>query len=678
MGFSQIEIKRVYLSKGDEGLSQSLVEPALKHAVYYKRSAAYFSSSVFEKIVDGILSIVGRKGKIYLVCGPELSESDSVAIETGYQVREQIAQNHFTVAFEEALEQFTDKNLKLLFELVSKGYLEIKVAFSKNGGIYHDKLGILCDSEGNKIAFYGSANSTGSAYESNYERVHVICNINGDSMEALLEEEKEFDDLWNNKNQFLSVTDFSHSAIKVIQHSMEKRKNKSETNEIVLRDYQNEAIEAWVNNGYHGFYVMATGTGKTWTAIYSAKRLMETQKCLMVICAPYKHLVKQWYEDVVKVFPKAHIILVSSENPGWTSQLNEEIIRAKYEDSQIIVISTIKSFSMERFDNTIKKSDCQKLLIVDEAHRFNLFQDFLKDERYQYMLGLSATPGNGKNQDFVDKLLQFFGGKVFDLPIEAALEKGFLVPYNYYPIFVDASSDEENSFSYFSKVMASCFVNGRCVDPDKLAVAYRGRLRVIGMASEKETRIEEILSKIKEKDHFVIYCGDGKMFDSTKGEEIRHIQFVKSKLAEAGFKASQFTATENMAKRMELVDGFNKGEFDSLVAIRCLDEGINIPSIEGALILASNDDYREFVQRRGRILRLYGNKKYANIYDVIVLPSSGCSDFAAIELKRFYEYARLAQNAEVNLKILDQQLNFYNLTLESINTFDTVEDEIDE
>jgi superfamily II DNA or RNA helicase len=140
------------------------------------------------------------------------------------------------------------------------------------------------------------------------------------------------------------------------------------------------------------------------------------------------------------------------------------------------------------------------------------------------------------------------------------------------------------------------------------------------MAQEKIDRIEEILAEVKERDHLIVYCGDGKLYNDNN-EEIRHINFAKEALIKQKYKPSQFTASENMAKRMELVEMFNEGAIDALVAIRCLDEGINIPSITGALILASNDDYREFVQRRGRILRTYGTKQYANIYDVIVLPS---------------------------------------------------------
>ena len=205
-------------------------------------------------------------------------------------------------------------------------------------------------------------------------------------------------------------------------------------------------------------------------------------------------------------------------------------------------------------------------------------------------------------------------------------------------------------------------------------------MRVISMAEEKTTRIDEIINHIAEKDHFVVYCGDGKLFDADSGKELRHIQAIKRVLTAHGFKASQFTATENMADRMELVDAFNKQEISALAAIRCLDEGINIPSIKSALILSSNDDYREFVQRRGRILRTYGNKEFANIYDVIVLPSNDMQGWAKIELRRFHEYARLALNwAELEVELNDH-LGAYGLTTEDVDVYDyeEMEEMIDE
>lgn len=285
------------------------------------------------------------------------------------------------------------------------------------------------------------------------------------------------------------------------------------------------------------------------------------------------------------------------------------------------------------------------------------------------MLGLSATPFSGKSAAKGKELMAFFGGQVFNLPIEDALNRHFLVPYYYYPIFVEATAEEEEKFTKLSYVISSCFKGDVCIDPDKLVKALRGRLRIISMAEAKMERLKSIIEDIGEKDHFVVYCGDGKLFDKN-GEELRHINAVKMVLTELDYKPSQFTAKENMAVRMELVDSFNKGQIDALAAIRCLDEGINIPSIKSALILSSNDDYREFVQRRGRILRLYKGKKFAKIYDVIVLPSSYSAPWAAIELRRFHEYARLAINWEDLSGKLDDLLNQYGLDITDVDVYD--------
>ena len=204
------------------------------------------------------------------------------------------------------------------------------------------------------------------------------------------------------------------------------------------------------------------------------------------------------------------------------------------------------------------------------------------------------------------------------------------------------------------------------------------------MADEKQEKIDYIVSQIQEKDHFVVYCGDGRLFDNNTGEELRHIQSVKRVLSAHGYKSSQFTAQENMDDRMQLVDAFNKGEISALAAIRCLDEGINIPSIKSALILSSNDDYREFVQRRGRILRTYSvngkDKEFAHIYDVIVLPSHDLPAWAKIEFRRFHEYAKLSINRDELLPELDNYLDDYGLTIEDVDVYDyeDMEDSLDE
>jgi len=680
MTLSDLDIKRSYISFGEDSIAQALVCPGLMHANQYDRSVGFFSSSVLMTILPGIVPFARNNGNIRLICSPKLSENDITAIDAGYAHREETIEHRFVESFEEELQEFDDLSLQLLYELVKKGTLDIRIAFTSTIGDYHDKMGILRDAKGNAIAFYGSANSSENGYKNNYERVRVSRSWIRGEADYVRDEQEEFDTLWNNTNPYVKVIDFKETAEKKLFETIERRTSrKASASVITLRSYQEQAIKAWVDNRYHGFFVMATGTGKTWTAIFAAKRLVEKQQAMIVICAPYKHLVKQWAEDVEKIFPDAAVILISSENPKWESQLSEAIIRNRYDRNyQVIAISTIVSFHLERFKQVMAKSTSRKLLIVDEAHRFSNRPEDLK-EQYQYLLGLSATPYSGRSTEKGDELMRFFGGRVFNLPIEEALGK-FLVNYYYHPIFVDATPEEESQFSSYTTKIMSCFRNGVLIDPENLAKYLRNRLRVISMAENKIAHIGTILSSVQEKDHVVVYCGDGRLFDDNRQKELRHIQFVKGELDRHGFRASQFTASENMDKRMELVDAFNKGEITSLAAIRCLDEGVNIPSIKSALILSSNDDYREFVQRRGRILRQYPGKNDAHIYDVIVLPSTNTPGMAVIELRRYLEYAHLALNKEETLFELEDLLARYDLTYEQIemNTAESEEVSLDE
>lgn len=672
MGFRDLDIKKSYISCGEENIAKSFLVPVLKQARLYQRSVGFFSSSVFEPIIDGIVVLSRNDGRIQLVASPQLNEEDVNAINLGYQKREEIITNAFSRDFIAGIDALDDAKLKLLAALIAKGTMDIKIAVTETAGIYHDKLGIAEDACGDVVVFYGSANASMNGYQNNYEKIRVVKSWIHAESESVQDEKEEFRSLWEGINPFVKVYDYKESAKANILRVLASRQAESDSkldDPIVLRDYQQEAIAAWVANDYHGFYVMATGTGKTWTAIYSAKKLLGTKKAMIVICAPYKHLVRQWSDDVEKAFPGAKLIMVFSENPTWEQQLTQEIIRKRYHSgNQIIVISTIRSFAKERFMRTILKSDDERLLIVDEAHRFTDRSESIKTV-FQYMLGLSATPYSSSSAQKGLELMAFFGGQVFNLPIEVALERRFLVPYNHHPIYVHATDEEEKKFKYHTQRILACFKNGVCINPDQLVKSLRNRLRVISMAEEKRTRIDEILENITEKDHFVVYCGDGKLFDDN-GEELRHIQSVKRVLSAHDFKSSQFTASENMADRMELVDAFNKGEISALAAIRCLDEGVNIPSIKSALILSSNDDYREFVQRRGRILRKYDNKQYANIYDVVVLPSVDLQGWAKIELRRFKEYARLALNWTDIETDLSAHLFTYGLSSEDVDVYD--------
>lgn len=680
MSFDLLDIKISYKNydDNDETITKSFLNPCLKESKLYQRSVGFFSSSVFTNISEGILHLIQNQGSIQLITTPMLNEDDIKAINTGLMRKNQIISDSFDKHFLNEIEKIDDKNLLLLVELVSKEKLKIKIVTTKEYGEYHDKLGILTDkdNEDNKIVFFGSSNSSNNGYNYNYEKIRTACSWHIYEKEIIDDEVKEFEDLWSGRNPFVNVVDYSHAAKNGILKIKEKRGlNIEKKTPIKLRDYQIEAINAWKNNGYNGFFVMATGTGKTFTAIYGLKQLVEEMNRIIVICAPYKHLIKQWCADLEKVFPEAIIIMAFSENVGWEFQIKEAIMKQKYyKDKQIIIVSTIISFQMEKFEKALRESTLDRVLVVDEAHRFVTRTEEIRAS-YKNMLGLSATPTNGKNVSDAIDLVNYFGGIVFNLPIEKALEGKFLVPYDYYPIYVNATFQEEEDFAYATRQMVTCFRNGKCIDKEKLLKFSRKRLRTISNAENKINMIEDILlNQVKEKDHLVVYCGDGKLF-LEEDDELKYINYVKDILNRNEYRSSQFTASENMKERMDLVDMFDKGVIDSLAAIKCLDEGINIPSIKAALILSSNDDLKEFVQRRGRILRRHSNKVQANIYDVVVLPSTEVTSMAKLELRRVYEYARLSSNFKEIKNEIFRLLDYYSIDLEEIKINDELFEE---
>ncbi len=688
MALNDLNIRISYKSKGKDDIVSDFLIPAIKESVLYRRSVGFFSSSVFEILGEGLDSLRKNNGRIQIICSPELSEKDLQGIQVGYAIKNSLVMELFNNDINNMMKSIDDVNLLKLIDFISSGKMNIQIVDVENSvGIYHDKIGLLSDFDGNKVLFVGSPNESANAYSNNYEKVRTAVSWIPGDMPRIIDDEEEFESIWNGKNEYVKRIDCTNVVISHFLKEAEKRgidvPSSKDKSGIKLRDYQKEAIDNWISNGYRGFFVMATGTGKTWTAIYAALEVTKVEPILLVICAPYKHLVRQWFEDVHKVLPDSPTVLVSSENHGWEEQLMDALLSVKYGKKEtVIAISTIKSFNTDRFDRIAQKSVLKRMLIVDEAHRFKNLSESIH-ANYSYLLGLSATPFSKKQDLNGQMLMDFFGGQVYNLPIEYAIEKKYLVHYNYFPIFVSATPEEEKDFERYTSLMMACFRNGVCIDVEGAAKFKRARLRVLSMAQDKNERIDWILSQIYEDNHFIVYCGDGKLYEENTGEEIRHIQYIKERLSNMGYKVSQFTAEENMKERMQLVTAFNKGMIDAMVAIRCLDEGINIPSINGAMILSSNDDYREFVQRRGRILRTYKDdytdeeKKMANIYDVVVLPSTNRL-MAQIELRRYYEYARLASNKEECMRELDDKLIEYGLSIEDIVDLDDNEGELDE
>ena len=326
-----LEIKRSYCSYGDDNITNSLLVPALKIASLYRRSVGFFSSTVFCSILDGVEGLVKNGGHIELIVSPKMSQDDVDAIQNGYKDRKDLVKERFIDEFNKALFEMSDSYFELTSELIKHSYLDIKVACTKEFGMYHDKLGIITDFNGNSIAFSGSANETynGLSGHDNYEKVRVYKSWNEEQNEYLLDELDEFESLWNYKNNYVDTFDFTKFVRERVFEIIQNNERKKARDFFKLRDYQEKAIKNWVNNEYKGFFVMATGTGKTLTAIYSAKELFDKKEenIISVIVAPYKHLIKQWAEDIKTHLRPDILIQVSSENPSWA----DEIVRANLE-----------------------------------------------------------------------------------------------------------------------------------------------------------------------------------------------------------------------------------------------------------------------------------------------------------------------------------------------------------
>ena len=246
------------------------------------------------RITNEMLELLGEN-KV-----PSADEEDIKAISLGYQKRDKIIEDAFSRDFIKEIEELDDIKLQLLVELIANSALDIKIAVTESNGIYHDKLGIIEDFDGNMVVFYGSPNESHGGYTNNYEKIRVVKSWITADTESVADECREFKSLWDGTNPFIKTYNYKESAKANILEVINIRKNSSKISNatpIKLRDYQEQAINAWVNNDYHGFYVMATGTGKTWTAIFSAKKLVEEHPAMIVICAPYKHLIKQSFNQ---------------------------------------------------------------------------------------------------------------------------------------------------------------------------------------------------------------------------------------------------------------------------------------------------------------------------------------------------------------------------------------------
>lgn len=660
MSFLDVTIKTEYRSLLDNMVSDFYI-PLLNEAVVYKRAVGFFSSSALIEISKGISGLIKNGGKIQLVASPKLSEDDIEAIEKGFKLRQEIIERCIERSFETPKNIYEEKRLNLLANLIANGQLDIKIAFleDKNSiGMFHEKMGLMTDVENNTIAFTGSMNESKNAFSHNYESIDVFCSWTHDK-ERVFAKESVFNAIWNDYEPHITTIDFPQIAKEKLEKykkdsvidfdiDQSEKMSKEQSNvteyemikkrpiipaDVKIRTYQIEAIDAWEAQGFRGIFDMATGTGKTYTGLAAVERLYRKKdnNLAVFIVAPYQHLVDQWVEDIEKFGMKPIVGHSASVQKNWKTRLNDAVRSFNLNISEhFCFICTNATFSSDYVKEQFAKTKGNVLLMVDEAHNFgaeNLSTLLLPQTPYR--LALSATIERYGDEEGTDKLFGYFGNKCIEYTLKQAIDNNMLTPYNYYPVVVALNDEElEEYIEITRKIYGKTDENGKRVFSEYEKMLLIKRARIVAGAVEKISVLREQIRKYQNDNHMLVYCGATTIKDpnfkegSADEEEKKQINIVSEMLGnELDMKISKFTSEESAQERESLKATFDEGKhMQALVAIRCLDEGVNIPSIKTAFILASSTNPKEYVQRRGRVLRKYPGKSHADIFDFITLP----------------------------------------------------------
>ncbi|PZO42758.1 MAG: DNA phosphorothioation system restriction enzyme [Pseudanabaena frigida] len=437
-----------------------------------------------------------------------------------------------------------------------------------------------------------------------------------------------------------------------------------------LREYQKQAIANWFKNNGRGTLKMATGSGKTITALAIATELYQKigLQVLLIVC-PYRHLVIQWSRECQKFGMEPILAFESVHN--WQDRLSTQLYNVRSGNQKFLtIITTNATLIGQGLQSQLRYLPERTLIVGDEAH--NLGAKRLVESLPRNLglrLALSATPERYFDEDGTEAIFEYFGAVIQpEFTLEDAIKAGALVHYLYYPILVELTASETEKYADLTKKIgrAITFDSDRN-DNEIVAALLMQRARLLGAAANKLVALRELMQPRLDTTHTLIYCGDGSVEDEVTTESNRQLDAVAQLLgSELGYRVNTYTAETSLDERENLRFWFETGELQGLVAIRCLDEGVDIPAIQTAIMLASSGNPRQFIQRRGRILRSHPQKKRATLFDMIVLPPDLGRETLDVErnllrkeLQRFVEFANLADNGgEARLKLVDLQQRY--------------------
>lgn len=716
MSLKDLDIRREYRNQLTNVVKE-FYNPVLNQSVLYRRAVGFFSSSALISITEGIRGLIENDGRIELIASPRLSAEDIEAIRDGFERRDEVIQDCLLRELKEPTGPFEEARLNLLSNLIASGLLEIKIAFLEddNGiGMFHEKLGIVYDTEGNSVAFTGSMNDSSNSFYTNYESIDVYTSWSND-YERVIDKQSAFTAMWNDYEPGITVRHFPEIESEIIK----KYRTSDTINLDILNDaqtsttshaaqdiaepgpalpewfkirgYQSGAIEEWSRRNHIGIFDMATGTGKTFTALAAITHLynaLEKQLAVVIVC-PYQHLVEQWKEDIVAFGMRPIVCYSASSQRNWRERVKNSVTGFNLGSiKHFCVVTTNATFTSDFMQDQLGKLQGNCLIVADEAHNFGARKLFNSlPQQFPYRLALSATIERHDDAEGTDNIFSYFGEKCIEYTLRDAICNEMLTPYYYYPQVVYLDGEELEEYTELSKRIGKAIASsGRGLDdlPDSVKLLLIKRAHLVAGAESKISKLREVIRPFKDDNHMLVYCGATTVSDpdyeegSPDEEGVRQIDVVSKLLGNMGMRVSQFTSKENTEQREVLKHEFDDGkQMQALIAIRCLDEGVNIPSIKMAFILASSTNPKEYVQRRGRVLRTAPGKDHADIYDFVTLPipleeATNCTQEelstlksqAIRELARVRDFASISENPSYSLKLIGDIIEAYKITPE--------------
>lgn len=697
----------------------------------------YFSSSAISVLSLGFASFLYRGGTIRIIANDVLSPEDKQAIKDGQErsIHASVLNLADLKSLKNSLNEYGKHFFECLSWLISENRIQIKIIRPKNKqGIAHYKSGIFSDGE-NTVGFKASCNFTAYGLVENLEQVEIFLDMEDPRSQKFINVQNQyFEDLFQEKSkdvEYLQVdnvkeairVEFPSSSIhelliaeqellskkskllqglatqKVIDQTILHLENLANEPRFPFalgpRLYQEEAHQKWVENNYSGIFAMATGTGKTFTALNCLlKDYQESKKYSVIILVPTLVLVEQWVREAQQ-FNFNNFILVSSKNPQWHKKLTELHSRQSLGIStSYVIIATYKAFASQKFQNLANKLDGDAILIADEVHNLGAknVRKKLKHFAISKRIGLSATPRRAYDIVGTKAIETFFHDSepyIFSFSMEKAISEEILCQYYYYPLVVHLQEDEMEEYNIISLRIAR--LSKRAETDEKTRKQYEKllveRKRIIHNAKNKFSTFRTIINELNESEnrlrYTLVYAPEGYHSDDNLAEEqfpdvqeeSRIIDFYSNiiRRVSANTRIAQYTSFSR--DRDSLLSNFEQGKIDVLLSMKCLDEGVDLPRTERAIFCSSTGNPRQFIQRRGRILRRHVRKDFASIYDMVVIPKveSNSLNFTTErnlvknELRRVVNFAYLAINKYKALEKLNDICRYYKINLDTLH-----------